>query len=370
MVEGETKESFDLNNRITIEVGTASYRSVRGYTVVAALCDEIAFWSVDDDAADPDHEIIAALRPGMATIPNAMLLCASSPYARRGELWNAYRKHFGKDGDPILVWKAPTLTMNPTVPRSVIDAAMERDPASAAAEYGAEFRTDVEQLLTREAVEACIPDGVIERPRQSKQRYFAFVDPSGGSSDSMTLAVGHREGKGIIIDALRERKPKFSPEDVVKEFAATLKSYGINRVVGDKYGGEWPREVFRKHGITYEPSAKPKNDIYRDMLPAINSKQLDLLDNDRLLNQLVGLERRTSRGGRDSIDHAPGAHDDLANVVAGVVACVGKPLYGSYDSSYSWVSNEYAEADAAKASAWAEMREASKLKSVNGEQQP
>ena len=38
------------------------------------------------------------------------------------------------------------------------------------------------------------------------------------------------------------------------------------------------------------------------------------------LAQLCGLERRTARGGRDSIDHAPGGHDDLANAVAGAAA--------------------------------------------------
>jgi hypothetical protein len=36
--------------------------------------------------------------------------------------------------------------------------------------------------------------------------------------------------------------------------------------------------------------------------------------------QLCGRERRTARGGRDSIDHAPGGHDDLANAVAGAAA--------------------------------------------------
>jgi hypothetical protein len=49
----------------------------------------------------------------------------------------------------------------------------------------------------------------------------------------------------------------------------------------------------------------------------------------------VGLERRTARGGRDSIDHAPGAHDDLANAVAGLAAVAKR---GSYDSSLDWVS--------------------------------
>jgi phage terminase large subunit-like protein len=88
-----TKDAIHLTNAVTIEVHTASYRAVRGYTVVAAVCDEIAFWP-NDDAANPDHEILAALRPAMATIPNALLIALSSPYSRRGELWNVYRDHF------------------------------------------------------------------------------------------------------------------------------------------------------------------------------------------------------------------------------------------------------------------------------------
>jgi hypothetical protein len=110
-----------------------------GPQVAAALCDEIAFWP-SDDSAEPDYAILDALRPGMATLPGAMLLCASSPYARRGALWDAWRRHYGKDGDPILVWQAPTRVMNSTVPQSIIDDAIERDPASAAAEWMAQFR--------------------------------------------------------------------------------------------------------------------------------------------------------------------------------------------------------------------------------------
>ena len=90
--------------------------------------------------------MLNALRPGMATIPNSMLLCASSPYARRGALWDAHRRHFAQDGDPILVWQADTRTMNPTVPQILIDEANARDPASAQAEYGAQFRSDIEIL--------------------------------------------------------------------------------------------------------------------------------------------------------------------------------------------------------------------------------
>lgn len=62
---------------------------MRGYTVVAALLDEIAFWR-GEDAANPNHEVVSAVKPAMATVPGAMLLCASSPRMRKGALWDAY----------------------------------------------------------------------------------------------------------------------------------------------------------------------------------------------------------------------------------------------------------------------------------------
>jgi hypothetical protein len=201
---------------------------------------------------------------------------------------------------------------------------MDRDPAAAAAEYMAQFRTDVEGFITREAVEACVTLGTRERPTERKNGYVSFVDPSGGSSDAFTLAIAHVEGKTQILDLIRERTPPFSPEQVVEEFAKIIRSYRCTKVYGDRYGGEWPREQFRKHGVNYEPAEKSKSDLYRDLLPLINSGAVDLLEHDRLLMQFTSLERRISRGGRDSIDHPPGAHDDIANAVAGALVIAYK----------------------------------------------
>jgi hypothetical protein len=136
--------------------------------------------------------------------------------------------------------------MNPTVPQRVIDEAVEADPASAAAEYMAQFRTD---------------------------------------------------------DA-----------------------------------GEWPREKFKELGIRYESAAKPKSDLYKDALAILNSNKADLLDSPRLIAQLCGLERRTARGGRDSVDHqpVPNFHDDVSNCWAGLVAELA--IRGDrFGSSYKWV---------------------------------
>jgi len=58
-----------------------------------------------------------------------------------------------------------------------------------------------------------------------------------------------------FFDCVREVKPPFSPESLVAEYAALLKTYR-------RYAGESPREQFRKHGIDYLPSDKSKSELY------------------------------------------------------------------------------------------------------------
>ena len=165
--------------------------------------------------------------------------------------------------------------------------------------------------------------GRCELPPEPGVTYSGFVDPSGGVSDSMTLAIGHLgRNNACVLDAAVEIRPPLDPEQTVAEFAALLRRYGVSKIVGDKYGGEWPRARFAEHGIEFEQSARPKSDLYRDLLPLLNARRIELLDLPRLSAQLAGLERRTARSGRDSIDHVPGGHDDLANAVAGVLVGV------------------------------------------------
>ena len=320
LIVGRTADSIELSNRISIEVRAASFRRLRGVTCVAVIATEAAFWQTDEAGLNPDSEILNAVRPSLATTGGPLIII-SSPYARRGEVWDIYRRHYGPQGDPlILVAQGTSRDFNPTLPESVVARALERDHAAGSAEYLAQFRVDIEAFVTREVVEAVMVPGRHELPPVAGLSYVAFVDPSGGSADSMALAIGHgeKDGRGVL-DAIREVRPPFSPEQTVEAFAALLRSYGILRIGGDKYAGEWPREQFRKHGITYEPSERTKSQIYGELLPLLNSARVELLDHPRLAAQLCGLERRAARGGRDSIDHAPGAHEDIANAVAGAL---------------------------------------------------
>jgi len=202
---------------------------------------------------------------------------------------------------------------------------VERDPISAASEYGGEWRTDIENFLTREIIDSCVAPNRYELPFIEGVHYHAFVDPSGGIGDSFTLAIAHAEGGLVVLDLLRERKSPLNPEAVIAEFADTLHAYRVHTVTGDHYGGLFPRQEFAKHEITYRPADKSKSEFYSALLPIMNSGRVQLLDHKRLISQLISLERRTARGGRDSIDHAPGGKNDVANAAAGAIALAAKP---------------------------------------------
>ena len=319
MVERETADSVSFSNRVDLEVTTNNFRSVRGTTIGAAILDEAAFWR-SDFSANPDVEVVNAIRPAMATIPNALLIGIGSPYRRAGVMYDAWKKHYGNNDSSTLVIQAPSQLLNPLISDNVIAKATEADPQAARSEWYAEFRSDLAAFLDLELIERAVSAGGRERPPVQGVSYQAFADPSGGSHDSFTISIGHIEKDRYIIDAIRGIRPPFSPEAVVKEYAALLKSYRLSSVVGDRYSGEWVREAFNKEGVYYKHSDLSKSECYLESLPLFSTGAVDLLDYQPLLLELQALERRTSRSGRDSVDHPPQGRDDLANSCCGVLS--------------------------------------------------
>lgn len=315
-------ESIDLNNHIRIEIHTSSYKATRGYTVVGCVADEVAFWSTEEGSANPDVEVLAAVRPAMATVPDALLVGISSPYSKRGELWAQYRQNWAQENPDILIFQSDSRSMNPTLNPLTVKMAYVRDAASARAEYGGEFRDDVETFISLEQLESRIVAGRRELPYHSKMTYVGFADPSGGRADSFVLAIAHLQEGKAILDVIREIQAPFSPEAAVEELSGICKAYKVTELIGDSYGGEWARESFAKWGINYRLSEKNRSELYLAFLPLLMSDQVVLLDNPRLVNQLCSLERRTARSGRDSIDHPIGGHDDIANAVCGALTLI------------------------------------------------
>jgi terminase large subunit-like protein len=313
-------DEIELNNSIVIAVKTSDYRSVRGVTVVCAICDEVAFW--DSQGVNPDKEIFQALRPAMGTILDARLLVISTGYSMSGVLFDTHKEFFGKDDDEILVWQADTRTMNPTFGEKTVERALAEDPESARAEYLGLFREDVAAAFPLDLIESCtIPKRTELPPSKELMPYYAFTDTSGGRKDSFTLAIAHvTESDVLFLDVIRAKPPPFNPEQVAKSYAEILKLYGITEVTGDNYGAELTVSMFERSGISYVKSPWTRSELYLNMIPVLTAKKIQLLDHPQLKNELRRLERKPGRNGHDSIDHPRGGSDDVSNCVAGVVA--------------------------------------------------
>jgi hypothetical protein len=312
LTERELREEILLKNHINIVVKPCSFRASRGFSTAVVIADELAFWR-DENSANPAEEVINSILPGL--LPNGLLLGISTPYARFGYLYDMHKGYFGKDSD-ILVWQAGTRLMNPTYSETNMNRLIKRDQVVFSAEFEARFREDLESYMPEQLIKSAMVHSTSIPPEPGK-RYVAFVDPSGGRSDSMTLAIGHKESERIIVDYIEERRSPFDPGIVAKDFSQVIKSYQAKECRGDRYGGVWVTSAFQKNGVTLRLSEMDKNELYLNFQPLVSMGRVSLPRNDRLLLQFKMLERRTRSGGRDLIDHPSGLHDDLANAVAG-----------------------------------------------------
>lgn len=324
-VISQTKSSFQLRNNTRIEILAGDFRTIRGYTLLAAIIDEVAFFGLDDDSKiKSDTELIRAIKPSLATV-GGKLIAISSPFARRGWTFKTFDRYFKNPHGKVLVWNCPSRTMNRTLPQAEVDEAMAEDRQAALAEYYGQFRDDVAEFIPLSVIESLVVAGRQELLPSKWHKYFAFCDISGGRGDDAALAIAHLEDRNVVLDLLRQYRPPFSPYDVCGDIARELKRFEIKRVVGDNYSAEFVAQAFATSGIHYYRADKPKSQLYMELLPRLCSGEIELLDIPILKGQLANLQRKTRSGGRDVIDHPPGCHDDLANAAAGVAEVATSP---------------------------------------------
>jgi hypothetical protein len=320
MVVSRTADTIRLNNGVDLEIRPASFRSVRGLTLVGAIVDEAAYLR-QEGAASSDVELLAALRPALVTV-RGTLLVTSTPFARAGELYDAYTRYHGRPG-PVLSAHGTWREWNPTLPESVVERALSRDPIKARCEFFGEFRTDVTGFISRELIESAVDRGISERPPAPDVTYHCFVDAASGldhsqDGDRFALAIGHVEGETVVIDFVQRWLPPFSASSVTAEAAAIARRYGCDTATSDGFSSGFLRSELARHGVGHRISEQSKSELYLATLPMLTSGRVRLLDLDYLINEFSSLERKTGSAGHDKIDAR--GHEDAANVVAAVVA--------------------------------------------------
>jgi hypothetical protein len=329
LIEDERRDELALSNRMSVVCFPNTAGSLRAWSIPAAGMDEVAFWRLDG-AADSDVEIQAAIRRGMVGFPRTLLVKCSTPYMRGGLLHSDFERAFGKDDPDLLVWRAPSVVMNPTLGAGRLAREQRLDPVRFRREYEAEWIDDLDAFVPPTWVEAAVVKGRRELPPRSDTDYAATTDPIGGGPDEWPIHIYHVEhdSRHLVVDVLRahRRVGTEAPdlEGIVREYAAVLRRYRCDMVVGDRYAGAWVRQAFERQGIRYEDAPCDKSRAYLELHAWLAQGRVELPDDPVLTRQLTNLERRARPGGRDMVDHPRGQHDDRANVVALAAALVSR----------------------------------------------
>lgn len=319
-IASTTKDEIKLDNGITIGCYACTYDGVRGRTIIAGICDEVGFWSHDETAANPDQEVLAALRPGMATVRNAKLLKISTPYSKEGVLWTEFQQRSELDF-PVLQLSSEEL--NPTFTSSILETERRRSEETFRREFLAEFTDSITGWIVPELLDPCIVRGRTEVPYTTDAIFIAVADPAFVRDDFALAILSRRDDGRIIVNrVVRWSGTKAAPlghEDVLAQVKSILDEYQINSLTGDQHCFELIQQILERLGIYYQKynfDARTRPEIFANLRQLLLQGKIELLDNPELLHQLRSLqEHRTDRGQVD-IRPAGGSKDDLAVAVA------------------------------------------------------
>jgi hypothetical protein len=319
-VARERSEEVELTNGIIIACYPCSYSTVRGPSVVCAICDEMAFWHHKETAANPEEEVLAALRPAMATFPTSKLIKISTPFRKEGVLWREFQQRAELDH---LVWQLSSPEMNPTLQPSVLERERKRDEEKFRREYLAEFTDQIAAWVVPEVLDPCIVRDRIELPHVENAAYVIAVDPAFVHND-FALAVLHQTADGpVVVDCVEHwagtKQAPLAYEWVCETIARIANEYGIREVIGDQYCAAVIKQHFDKLGIHYSEftfGLHTRADLFGNLRHLLVQRKIELRDNPVLLRQLRALEERRAPNGNIDIRPSYGQKDDVAVAVA------------------------------------------------------
>lgn len=350
-IEGEIAGKITLKNGITIEPSQPSIKAQRGLACPILGLDEVSFWYKDAENANPDYEVIRALRWAQVQFSHKKRVGISSPWSKQGVLWDNHQA--GTKGykltdlskrdeykDTLVCFGTTASFENPRVTRA--DLAKERlaDLEGFERESLCIFPDSVSGFFSRELVEraAAKGHGISERPPVDWEKskilptYVAAMDPA-FRKDSFGFGIGHRDhNNNLVLDVLRKWTPmkgkKNDPKLILTEIKQLCDLYKVDMVYSDQYQLEALQVLAQDMGfliIGEDFTGKSKAKIFGSLANLTNQQKLVLLDPniktadsaaDELVEQLIFLERKQMGMGNIRISAPDGKHDDMACMLA------------------------------------------------------
>lgn len=314
-------------SRVQIKVGAASSKTTRGVAACAALCDEIAYWNLDENMKETDYKILKAVRPALKQFGSkALLIKLSSPGIKQGVLHQEHKDW--KEGvlpASYAVFKAPSWMMNNILPKEEFIEEWKLDPDGFDTEYRANFADSLSNFIMPEFIDMAVMKGVTFNPPEDKKvavTYKAAIDAA-FKNDAFTFSItGIVEGrvKQFVSKGWKGTRQKpVSAYEVAEYIKTVTKQYGVDTVAADQYAYQPLREIFDRYGVTLEeypftPALKKK--IYYNLKKLVHSQQIDLLDNPIQSKELKELMVEQTPSGNIKIGHPQAGSDDYADSLA------------------------------------------------------
>ena len=314
-------------SRVQIKVAAASSKTTRGVAACAILCDEIAFWNLDESMKETDAKIMKAVRPAMKQFREfGMLIKLSSPGIKQGVLYGEYKKHRAGELPPsYAVFKAPSWVMTPddVVPSEEFKEEFDLDAESFDQEYRGNFADSLSFFITPEYIDMAVLKKVtFMAPEADATKYTAAIDAA-YKGDRFTFSVtAYVNGKlkQYMSKSWEGTKQKPVSAYEVAEFIRNVtKQFNIDEVAADQYSFQPLKEIFGTYGVNlkeyvFTPAFKKK--IYWNLKKLVHSQQIDLLDNEIQTRELKELIVEQGQSGNIKIGHPAGGTDDFADSLA------------------------------------------------------
>lgn len=325
---------YDANGKLTyslvqIKAGAASSKTTRGVAACAVICDEIAFWNLDENMKETDIKIMKAVRPAIKQFKEyAMLIKLSSPSIKQGVLYNEYlMARAGNLPKTYATFKSPTWMMNNILEVKEYYEEYQLDPEGFDTEYRANFVDSMSNFFSIDKLEqAIIPAVTFQAPSGDRNtRYYAAIDAA-FKADRFTFSVigvtENRVTQYISKGFEGTRENPVQAHQVASWIKNAIKGFNIQYISADQFAFQPLKEIFSTYGLvlrenTFTPVFKRK--IYYNLKKLINSQQIDLLDNQIQTKELKELIVQQSASGTIKISHPNGGTDDFTDSLA--VAC-------------------------------------------------
>lgn len=313
-------------SRVQLKVGAASSKTTRGIAACAILCDEIAYWNLDESMKETDVKIMKAVRPAMKQFgKHAMLIKLSSPGIKQGVLYNEYK--MDREGTlpaSYAVFKAPSWMMNTILPKEEFVEEWQLDPDGFDTEYRSNFADSLSNFMSPELVELAKQDGIkFLPPLDTKEaKYFAAIDAAFKADRFTFTLVSVRENRvtqHVVMGWEGSRKDPVKAHTVAQYIKNIIKNFPVDHVAADQYAFQPLKEIFDQYGVelkesTFTPTYKKK--IYFNLKKLVHSQQIDLLDHEVQIKEIKELIVEQSATGTIKIGHPAGGHDDYSDALA------------------------------------------------------